>query len=121
MHVDDISPLSPTDGLFSANLYLDMPRAGGGELLVYDVEVSSRWDFYRHAPTLAHLTAPGEEGQEALRKKLPPPRVIKPSPGDLILLCAQRPHAVQGFPLGTRVSIQAFVTYRRGEPLRMDN
>lgn len=122
IHVDDISPLSPTEGLFSANLYLAMPRAGcGGELLIYDVEVNSRWDFYRHAPTLAHLTAPGEEGQEVLRAKLPPPRVIRPGPGDLVVLCAQRPHAVQGFPLGTRVSIQAFLTYKAGEPLRMDN
>ena len=119
--MDDINPLREEEGLFSANLYLDMPRAGGGELLIYDVEVRSRWDFYRHAPTLAHLTAPGEEGQAVLRAKLPRPQVIKPTAGDLILLCAQRPHAVQGFPLGTRVSIQSFVTYRRGEALRLDN
>lgn len=119
--MDDISPLSPTEGLFSANLYLDMPRTGGGELLIYDVEWTSRWDFYRHAPTLANLTAPGEEGQALLRAKLPPPKVIRPAPGDLILLCAQRPHAVQGFPLGTRVSIQSFLAYKKGGPLRMDN
>lgn len=121
IHVDDINPLQQDEGLFSANLYLDLPVTGGGELLIYDVEVWSRWDFYRHASTLACLTAPGEEGQERLRATLPRPKVIKPEAGDLILLCTQRPHAVQGFPLGTRVSIQSFISYKKGRPLMLDN
>ncbi len=121
IHCDDIHPLSLEEGLFSANLYLQLPATGGGELLIYDVEVASRWDFYRHASTLSLLTTPGEAGQELLRARLPKPKVIKPAPGDLILLCAQRPHAVAGFPMGTRVSIQSFVSYKQGQPLQLDN
>lgn len=121
IHCDDIHPLSPDEGLFSANLYLELPSAGGGELLIYDVEVRSRWEFYTNASTLALLTHPGEAGQDILRSRLPKPKIIKPAPGDLILLCAQRPHAVAGFPLGTRVSIQSFLSYKKGQPLQLDN
>jgi len=121
IHVDDIHPISSDEGLFSANLYLELPFTGGGELLIYDVEVRSRWEFYTNASALALLTHPGEAGQDILRSRLPKPKIIKPAPGDLILLSAQRPHAVAGFPLGTRVSIQSFLSYKKGQPLQLDN
>ena len=34
---------------------------------------------------------------------------LAPEDGELILICAQRPHAVAGFDAGLRVSMQAFV------------
>lgn len=93
-----------------------------------------------------------------LRQRLPPPRTLHLAVGDLVLLCAQRPHAVQvggrqracwqqeraggasrqqrhhlgpcvclpacpvqGFPLGTRVSVQSFITHKKASPLSLDN
>lgn len=62
-----------SNGLFSANLYLEMPPVGG-ELLVWPLGfgtgVKGRWDFYRHARTLAKLTTPNEQDQASLRKAL---------------------------------------------------
>jgi hypothetical protein len=146
--VDDLSPLQTKEGLFSANVYLQLPHTGGGDLHIWDVEVStgqtrsykvrwvglrlvgvrcmyaecplhnrastdvsprcvswlsmcvsdqvrSRWDFYRHAVTLSALTVQDLEGQKRLRHAFPKPKTIKLAVGDLVLLCAQRPHAVQ--------------------------
>ena len=88
------------------------------------MRLRSRWDFYRHAATLAALTAPpgaDAAGQQRLRASLPPPLRVRPEPGDLVLLCVQRPHAVQGFPLGERASLQSFITHKAGEPLRLES
>ncbi|CAN0373217.1 unnamed protein product [Ectocarpus sp. 13 AM-2016] len=120
MHVDELAPMIESRGTFSANVYLKVPPTGG-ELAVWPLAVRSRWDFYRHAETLSHLTVQGEEGQALLRRKLPPPRVIKVAPGDLVVLCVQRPHAAQGFPMGTRVSVQSFLTFEKGRALFLDN
>jgi hypothetical protein len=47
--------------------------------------------------------------------------LVKVSEGDLVLLCTQRPHAVRGPVLGgTRVSMQGFLAFREGQPLRME-
>lgn len=120
MHVDELSPMVEGGGTFSANVYLRVPPAGG-ELAVWPLAVRSRWDFYRHAETLSHLTVQGEEGQALLRRRLPRPRLIRVAPGDLVVLCVQRPHAAQGFPMGTRVSVQSFLTFENGKALVLDN
>ncbi|KAG5188681.1 hypothetical protein JKP88DRAFT_177784 [Tribonema minus] len=119
VHVDDLAPLRAARGLFSANAYLRMPPAGGA-LAVYPLAVRTRWDFYRHAATLSGLMGQGAAAQDALRRALPPPLRVRPAPGDLVLLCAQRPHAAEGFPVGTRVSMQSFVTHERGQALTLD-
>ena len=151
-HVDELTPLRTDRGLFSANVYLEVPPTGG-ELHIWNVawvsvklesclcvvpiktetnyrtELSfpstvkySRWDFYRHAATLSLLTNPNEEAQRQLRGRLPPPLRIRPEAGDLIVICAQRPHAVQGFPIGNRVSLQSFITHEGArKPLSIDN
>ncbi|CAM9864064.1 unnamed protein product, partial [Hapterophycus canaliculatus] len=120
MHVDELAPMVENRGTFSANVYLKVPPAGG-ELAIWPLAVRSRWDFYRHAETLSHLTVQGEEGQALLRRKFPPPRLIRVEPGDLVVLCVQRPHAAQGFPMGTRVSVQSFLTFEKGKALVLDN
>ena len=119
-HVDDISPARPMRGLFSANVYLQVPDVGGA-LQIWPLTWRTRWDFYRHATTLSLLTEQTDEAQDRLRAVLPPPQTVEVSPGDLVLLCAQRPHAVMGFPFGTRVSLQSFLTVEgAARPLRMD-
>lgn len=120
IHVDELAPMSETRGTFSANVYLKVPPTGG-ELSLWPLAIRSRWDFYRHAETLSCLTVQGEAGQAMLRKRLPRPRQLKVSPGDLVILCVQRPHAAQGFPMGTRVSVQSFMNFEKGKALVLEN
>lgn len=120
VHVDELAPMVESRGTFSANIYLKIPPTGG-ELAIYPLAIRSRWDFYRHAETLSQLTVQGEKGQALLRRRLPRPKQIRVAPGDLVLLCVQRPHAAQGFPMGARVSVQSFVTFEKGKPLVLDN
>lgn len=120
VHVDELAPMVEDRGTFSANVYLKVPPTGG-ELAIWPVAIKSRWDFYRHAQTLSHLTVQGQEGQALLRRKFPRPQQIRVLPGDLVVLCVQRPHAAQGFPIGTRISVQSFLTFERGKALVLDN
>jgi hypothetical protein len=109
-HVDDIAVMKELSGTFSANVYLQTPPPGcGGELQIWPLRVASRWDFYRHAASLSLLLTQEQWAQDALRRLLPPPVSLAPEDGELILICAQRPHAVAGFDAGLRVSMQAFV------------
>ncbi|CAN0391073.1 unnamed protein product [Phaeothamnion confervicola] len=110
----------PGRGLFSANIYLQMPPAGG-ELQIWPVAFKSKWDFYRHAATLSLLMAQAPGAQERLRRSFPPPLMIRPQAGDLVLISAQRPHAPEGFPIGTRVSVQSFLTVAEGKPVSLDS
>lgn len=122
-HVDDLGMTLQGKGLFSANIYLKTPSVGGGgELQLWNIDIPSRWDFYRNAATLSWLTNQDEEGQRLLRDKLPEPVRLVPEVGELILICAQRPHAAQGLKDGEeRVSMQSFITYNKGQPLVLDN
>lgn len=52
IHVDEMGPLSPSKGLFSANLYLQLPETNNdqkeeGGLHIWPLGVRSRWDWYR--------------------------------------------------------------------------
>ena len=105
----------PSVHSLQANVYLEVPPVGG-ELHVWPLSWRSRWDFYRHAATLSLLTTPDEEAQRRLRRAFSAAAVeplrLLPQPGDLVLICVQRPHAVQGFPFGNRVSLQSFLTHQ---------
>lgn len=52
IHVDEMGPLSPTQGLFSANVYLQLPSddetsSTQPALQIWPLGIRSRWDWYR--------------------------------------------------------------------------
>ena len=128
IHVDDLGPLDPNRGLFSANIYLTVPDSttsknstpDAGSLYIWPLGVRSRLDWYRNAITLSSLSAQDPESQLKLRKALGTPNIIHPKPGDLVLICAQRPHCAVGFSDGVRVSLQAFLQHEDGQRLLID-
>lgn len=120
IHVDEMGPLNPKQGLFSANIYLQLPNnnshdASSSEaqnvIDIWPVGIRSRWDFYRNALLLSGLSSQEAEAQISLRAGLGEPASVKVEPGDLVMLCVQRPHAAVGFREGTRVSLQCFIQY----------
>lgn len=51
IHVDEMGPLSPSQGLFSANVYLQLPSdeltSTQQALHIWPLGIRSRWDWYR--------------------------------------------------------------------------
>jgi hypothetical protein len=123
VHVDEMGLLRNDSGLFSANIYLQLPPPSADNnddapplppretLHIWPTNIRSRWDWYRNAILLSGLMTQDVDAQKRLRKELGQPQRITAAPGDLILLCVQRPHAAVGFTTGTRISLQCFVQY----------
>ena len=112
VHVDELAAVSRSRGSFSANVYLRQPSEGG-HLELWPLAFRSRWEFYANAHTLSKLTSIDEGAQASLRAALPPPVVVPVDAGDLVLLCVQRPHAVQGWATTeARASLQSFLNFR---------
>jgi hypothetical protein len=128
IHADELGPIDCNRGLFSANIYLTMPNTDAikqeipdaGALYIWPLGVRSRLDWYRNATTLSSLSSQDPESQLILRKALGIPNKIYPGPGDLVLLCAQRPHCAVGFGDGVRVSLQCFLQYSSDQRLLID-
>lgn len=104
-HID-----SPTFKLqFSANTYLKVPD-DGGELCLWNIALNKG---LRKNPlyNLIHSNLSLDpQVQTVIHALMPKPLIIKPKPGDLVILDTSRPHAVRGFKKGCRISIQAFIT-----------
>ena len=147
IHVDEMGPLNSQLGLFSANIYLQLPEdeeadnsgknrkspatsksndsisdtdaAKQDMLRIWPLGIRNRWDWYRNAFTLSGLSSQDAEDQIRLRYLLGEPITISCEPGDLVLLCVQRPHAAVGFSRGTRVSLQCFIQHK-GSKARLE-
>lgn len=122
VHADDPRPLDDARGTFAANVYLRLPEPDNDDeeehLHVWPLKIRSRWDWYKNAPLLSALASQDPEDQARLREALGAPHAIAVEPGDLVLLCVQRPHAAVGFRRGVRVSLQCFLRHE-GENERL--
>ena len=95
-------------GQLAANIYLRVPHRGG-ELQLWDLRPSAEQLRAWHA-------AGSEYGVD--RAQLPDPNVVlRPSPGDLVLMDATRLHAVAKQIQGSRVGMSCFLGIRRGHPM----
>ena len=112
IHTDNYSNINSTSGLFSANIYLNIPEEGG-ELHIWNVNMSqdrsireriSSKIFRLIQASLFNITI-----QKQFREFLPEPYIIKPELGDLIIFNTSRPHSVSPILKGKRVSIQLFI------------
>jgi len=56
IHVDEMAPLNPNKGLFSANIYLQTPSSSP-LLDIWPLNIQSRWDWYRNAVLLSGLSS----------------------------------------------------------------
>ena len=116
MHVDDIR-LTPSERLWSANVYLQVPPKGG-ELALWNLKPGPKTNlFYRFMLRYAFEDGVQEIADRVLGK---PAHVIKVKTGDLVLLDSARPHAVRGFSTGVRLSMQTFMTVNApSEPIQL--
>lgn len=121
IHTDDFPKLKPSRGTFSANIYLKIPDEGG-ELYIWGVNLNKIRGIrnYLSAQILAMLMTQGYlfdiEWQREIFKLLPPPHIIKPKPGDLVIFHSGRPHSVAPVK-GIRVTNQLFIQARGQAPL----
>ena len=94
--------------MLSSNIYLDVPQ-GGGELSIWNIRLDSSLSSNPLYQLIASPETFGSELQQIIHRGIPRPLVIKPNPGDLVILDTSRPHAVAGFERGRRISIQTFI------------
>ncbi|WP_438009583.1 hypothetical protein WME89_13430 [Sorangium sp. So ce321] len=117
-HADSAPLLSSQQGVFSVNIYLKKPTRGG-DLYIWNPRLS----LVRHWSLISNFfLAPSymdEELQTYVQGLLPPPIRLSIEAGDLVMLNTGRPHAVTTMQGGPRVSIQAFLKYKRQSPVLM--
>jgi hypothetical protein len=81
---------------YTANIYFKVPDIGG-ELEIWDIE------------PLSNLEIDKSNFDAEWRNSLPNPLKIKPMGGELIIFNARKPHAVNSFSEGKRLSVQCFL------------
>ena len=115
-HADSAPVLSSRQGVFSVNIYLKTPTRGG-DLCIWNPRLSllRHWDLIANFFLAASYM--DEEQQNYIQRILPPPRQLNIESGDLVMLNTGRPHAVTTMEGGPRVSIQAFLRYRKERPV----
>ena len=89
IHVDELAPLSNTSGLFSANIYLQLPSVDNsdGAFQIWPLCIRSRWDWYKNALLLSGLTVQDPQLQIKLHQALGQPCTLYIEPDDLVSLC----------------------------------
>lgn len=106
-HVDCLSPsVCPLEQQLSANIYLKMPPVGG---------TLESWNV----PTLSYADIERLPDGTIARTDLPKPVAIHPKECELVLINTRKPHAVSRFSGGIRISVQVFIGYQPGKPLRL--
>jgi hypothetical protein len=119
-HVDDSPLLSPRRGRFSVNVYLK-PARQGGELLLWNTRMAGVGSIFKHwyinKNFFLNSSYANVDLQRQFQRRLPPPVQLNIGQGDLVMLNTGRPHAIAPFSGGPRVSMQAFLTYRRNKPI----
>lgn len=117
-HFDTSPLLNNHRGVFSVNIYLKKP-ADGGDLYLWNPD----FRVMKHFPILynfLHVSSyMNEQVQRDFQDLLPPPHVVKIGQGDLVMINTGRPHAVAPMQGGPRVSLQAFLRYRKDRPLEI--
>lgn len=119
-HVDSPPLLNDRAGLFSVNIYLRQP-VSGGHLYIWDAALTTwskalgQWNLIKNF--FLESNYQNEAIQLRFQKLLPPPTLLEIGQGDLVMLNTGRPHAVLPFRGAPRVSLQAFLNYRKGKPL----
>jgi len=114
IHADDFPKLKPSKGTFTANIYLKIPEEGG-ELYIWGINLNQVQGFHHYlSAQILTMVMPQSylfnmEWQEKIFKLLPPPHVIKPKTGDLVIFHSGRPHSVAPVTKGVRVTNQLFI------------
>lgn len=121
-HVDTTPILLKNKGQFSVNIYLK-PAAAGGNLFIWDTKISGLKEFFSKWYVVKNFFMQSnyldEKIQRSFQSMLPEPKEIRIKQGDLVLINTGRPHAISSFSGGPRVSLQAFITYEKGKPLKI--
>jgi hypothetical protein len=121
-HVDTMPILLKNKGQFSVNIYLK-PAAAGGNLFIWNTKISGLKEFFSKWYVVKNFFMQSnyldEEIQRNFQSMLPEPKEIRIEQGDLVLINTGRPHAISSFSGGPRVSLQAFITYEKGKPLKI--
>ena len=118
IHTDDFPTLKPSQGTFSANIYLKIPEKGG-ELYIWNINLNKIKGIfnYLNAKILTMMITQNYvfdiKWQQEIFKLLPKPHVIKPQLGDLVIFHSGRPHSVAPVTKGIRVTNQLFI-YAKG-------
>jgi 2OG-Fe(II) oxygenase superfamily len=103
-HLDWLpTPIKSLDEQFSGIVYLEVPEIGG-ELELWDIDRDRMMRLI--------------EEHDALRRiDLPPPAIVRPQCGDLVLINTRYPHAVRGFRSGRRIVQTSFIGLGGQNPL----
>jgi len=119
-HVDDSPLLSSRTGLYSVNVYLKLP-SHGGDLFLWNARMEGLSGVFKYWYVVKNFflssSYADDKMQRMFQSRLPPPSRIKVGTGDLVILNTGRPHAIEPFSGGPRISMQGFLTYSKKRPI----
>lgn len=117
-HIDSLPIMNAHRGIFSINIYL-RPPVNGGELYIWNPKIS----VFKHFAIVYNFVFGSnymnEKQQRHYQGLFPDPHVVEIQKGDLVIINTGRPHAIAPMQGGPRVTLQAFLQYRRKKPLEI--